>query len=88
MSDHDNDKIYAYDLASGGRRSASDINNLGSTGNGRAAGLWSDGTTMWVVDDADAKIYAYDLDSGDRQPELDFDSLDAAGNDSPQGLVV
>ena len=54
-------------------------------GNGRGAGLWSDGTTMWVSDDEDGKIYAYSLDSatyGLRVPALDFNELAPHGNSS------
>ena len=37
------------------------------------AGIWSDGTTVWVADGADDKLYAYLLDGGTRQAEAEFD---------------
>ena len=41
-------------------------------GNDRATGVWSDGTTLWVADNADGAsdaVYAYDLASGERVEE-------------------
>ena len=58
-------------------------------------GIWSDGTTMWVADSADAKIYAYEIDEdyaetgwipNTRIPSRDFDTLAGAGNNLPEGL--
>ena len=49
-------------------------------------GIWSDRTTMWVVDISGDKLEAFDLDTGDRQPENDIDSLAAAGNTDPKGV--
>ena len=48
--------------------------------------LWSDGTTMWVADNADNKLYAYNLSTKARDASKDFDTLRAAGNDNPLGL--
>ena len=46
--------------------------------------IWSDGTTMWVVDEDDLKAYAYGMDDGmrDEDPEFDLDPE----NESPQGM--
>ena len=44
-------------------------------GNDRATGVWSDGTTLWVADNADGAgdaVYAYDRDSGERLEEREF----------------
>ena len=44
-------------------------------GNDRATGVWSDGTTLWVADNADGAgdaVYAYDRDSGERLSEREF----------------
>ena len=57
--------------------------------NSRAAGIWSDGTTLWVSDQDDRKMYAYIVgdpgvtyDSGvTYDPTEDFDL--AAGNQNP-----
>ena len=50
------------------------------------AGIWSDGTTMWVADNHDKKLYAYHVASHARDPARDFDTLDGAGNDDPWGI--
>ena len=49
-------------------------------------GLWSDGTTMWVADNADQKIYAYSMSTKARDSSKDFTTLIAAGNDDPNGI--
>ena len=49
-------------------------------------GLWSDGDTMWVVDDGNNRIFAYELATGVRRPELEFDAPGPSGNDTPWGL--
>ena len=44
-------------------------------GNDRATGVWSDGTTLWVADNADGAgdaVYAYDRASGERVEEREF----------------
>ena len=44
-------------------------------GNDRATGVWSDGTTLWVADNADGAgdtVYAYDRASGERLSEREF----------------
>ena len=66
-------KIYAYYLNASANHyhSSEDFNTLGST-NTSPRGLWSDGTTMWVVDDSVRvgtnhlrKIFAYNLNLGE-----------------------
>ena len=46
--DFDDDKLYAYNLATKALDAAKDINTLDAAGNNNPRGLWSDGTTMWV----------------------------------------
>ena len=79
-------KIYAYDLATKSRVPNQDFNTLHGAGNRDPAGLWSDGETMWVGDDAEDKIYAYDLATKARADAKDYDTLDAAGNQHIAGL--
>ena len=46
------------------------------TNNDLPTGLWSDGQTLWVVENAAAgpdRLFAYDLLSGDRQSEREFE---------------
>ena len=46
-----------------------DFNTLAGAGNTTPTGMWSDGTTMWVVNDGNPeKIYAYDLATKARTP--------------------
>ena len=65
-----------------------DIDTLSAAGNTSPLSLWSDGTTMWVADDAgeNKKIYAYTLATGARNPGKDIDTLSAAGNIGPSGI--
>ncbi len=53
-------------------------------GNTQAAGIWSNGETMWVADYFDARLYAYRLSDGSRDNPRDF-SL-ASANDRPFGI--
>ena len=44
-------------------------------GHGTPSGLWSDGATLWILENgegADDAIYAYDLESGERIEEREF----------------
>ena len=68
------------------RDSDKDFNTLDAAGNGSPAGIWSDGTTMWVADSSDEKIYAYNLSTKARDSAKDFITLEDAGNDSPEGI--
>ena len=68
------------------RNSAEDFDGLDEAGNDSPAGIWSDGTTMWVADSSDDKIYAYNLSTKARMSSKDFDTLDAADNESPTGI--
>ena len=63
-----------------------DIKEL-DPGHGSPSGLWSDGTTLWVLengDGADDAIYAYDLKTGERFEEQEFE-LDER-NRAPRGI--
>ena len=85
-------KIYTYDIywTSSGyvikRVPAADINTLRAAGNEWPSGIWTDGTTMWVVDTRDEKIYAYDLATRARDAAKAFITLSDAGNISPWGI--
>ena len=48
--------------------------------------IWSDGTTMWVVDYTDDKAYAYTLSSGDRDVDKEFD-IPVTGARHPTGIT-
>ncbi len=56
-------------------------------GHDKPTGMWSDGTTLWVLengDGADDGIYAYDLESGERLENREFE-LDER-NRAPRGV--
>ena len=56
-------------------------------GNDRATGVWSDGTTLWVADNADGAgdaVYAYDRASGERLSEREFELAET--NRAPRGF--
>ena len=57
-----------------------DFNTLEAAGNKFPEGIWSNGTTMWVLDSFEDKIYAYNMKSKARDPDKDFNELDAANN--------
>ena len=63
-----------------------DIDELGG-GHDKPSGTWSDGTTLWVLengDGADDAIYAYDLKTGERAEDREFE-LDEA-NRAPRSV--
>ncbi len=68
------------------RNPAEDFNALAAAGNNRPWGIWSDGVTMWVSDEADDKIYAFVMSTKERDPSSEFDTLRQAGNDDPRGI--
>ncbi len=86
VTDDEDNKLYAYNLADKTRDPDKDFNTLGKAGNGGPGGLWSDGTTMWVSDHWDNKIYAYKMSDKSRDPAKDFNNLEMTGNSSPVGL--
>ena len=85
VADSAADKIFAYDLASGARDEARDIDTLHAD-NSHARGIWSDGSTMWVADGSHDKIFAYDLASGAHRAARDINTLQNVGNNSPMGI--
>ena len=68
------------------RNPAAEFNTLEAAGNTWPDGIWSDGTTMWVVDWLDEEIYAYNMVSKARVPGKEFNTLEAAGNTWPGGI--
>ena len=82
VADDDDDKLYAYALATGARDTTKEFDLHGD--NGSPKGIWSDKTTVWVVDDLDNKLYAYTLATGARDSGKDI-ILDPA-NGAPWGI--
>ena len=86
VADTDDDKIYAYDMATKARDADKEFNTLASEGNNNPEGIWSNGTTMWVVDYGDDKIYAYDMATKARDADKEFNSLPGAGSGFPDHI--
>ena len=88
VADDEDDKLYAYTLASGARDTTKDI-SLDSA-NADPQGIWSDETTIWVADDGDDKLYAYALSGGTRQDgtgsTTDKEITLATDNGDPAGI--
>ena len=59
VADDDDDKIYAYVLATGDRDASKEFSLHAD--NASPGGMWSNGTTVWLADTDDAKLYAYAL---------------------------
>ena len=90
-NDHLTSKIFVYEK-DGTHASTLDIpagtlspsNNDGSINNHDQRGMWSNGTTLFVVDHTDTQVYAYQLSDRTRDDDKNL-SLDAANTD-PWGL--
>ena len=69
VADDEDDKIYAYTLATGLRDTNREFNlpNFDD----RPRGMWSDSTTLWVADEAFNQVYAYRLATGNRNSGSD-----------------
>ena len=55
--------------------SGDDFDTLAAAGNNDPMDIWSDGTTMWVLDIEDKKIYAYNMATKARDSAKDFNTL-------------
>ena len=75
LGDTSSPKLFAYNMATKARDSAKDFNTLDAAGNDSPRGIWSDGSTMWVVDVTDEKLYAYDMATKARVSSKDFNNL-------------
>ena len=84
VGDADDNKLYAYDLATKERVPAQDFDTLSAADNRNPSGMWSDGTTLWVADLTNDKLYAYSLATKEHLPAKDF-ALPASNRD-PNGI--
>ena len=70
VADFNNDRMYAYTLSTGARDENRDFALERENGTpfylGSPHEIWSDGTTMWVLDSFGGRIYAYTLKGGMR----------------------
>ena len=91
-NDHLTSKIFVYLRSDGSHASTLDIpastlspsNNDGSINNHDQRGMWSNGTTLFVVDDTDTQVYAYQLSDRTRDDDKNLDL--GAANTDPWGL--
>ena len=67
-----------------GASTLSPSSTVGAINNNDQRGMWSNGTTLFVVDDGDDQVYGYQLSDRSRDDDKNL-SLDAA-NASPWGL--
>ena len=80
VADSYDEILYAYTLSGGARDSGKDFDlaskpsggTFAADDNGDAAGVWSNGTTIWVADATDRKLYAYTLSNGSRDTAKEF----------------
>ena len=56
-------RLYAFLLENGARQEESDV-AISADSTNRPGGIWSDGSTVWVVDTTHKKLFAYDLPRG------------------------
>ncbi len=85
-------KIFVYLRSDGSHVSTLDIgastlnpsSTVGAINNNDQRGMWSNGTTLFVVDHGDTKVYGYQLSDRSRDDDKNLD-LDAANTD-PWGL--
>ena len=82
VADSEDNKLYAYTLATGARDTDKEFNLHADNDDPR--GIWSDDTTMWVADSEDNKLYAYALATGARDTDKEFNLH--ADNDDPRGI--
>ena len=85
-------KIFVYLRSDGSHVSTLDIgastlspsSTVGAINNNDQRGMWSNGTTLFVVDDGDDQVYGYQLSDRTRDDDKNLD-LDSA-NTNPWGL--
>ena len=78
-------QVHAVDMT-GSAQPEKSFKGLERFGNADPRGIWSDGDTVWLTDDARAKVYAYALSTWKRRPALDLNVLEAADNTNPRGI--
>ena len=68
IADRKESKIFAYD----GELSYIGLESLTNINKADIRDIWSDGTTLWAINNASGRLYAYDLDGGDRSESFDL----------------
>ena len=73
VSDHGDDKIYAYNMADKTRVPSKEFNNTKfADNNDYPTGIWSDRTTMWVADQDVSRIFAYRMSDMSHDQDKDI----------------
>ncbi len=91
-ADDVNSKIFAYQRSDGAHVATMDFTAAtmsssttdGAVNNSDPRGLWSNGTTLFAIDDEDHKVYAYKM--SDRSRDSDKDLPLGSTNTDPEGL--
>ena len=102
VADHADRLVYSYDLSSGERTPDKDIkrkthhpiyqDELWDWTSRRffehfgLSGIWGDGVTIWLADDATSTVYAYDIATADRKDSMNFTGLGADGATNIGGM--
>ena len=80
VSDLNDDMLYGYGVSTGDHDPAADVRLPGN--NLSARGIWSDGETMWVVDEEDQYLYGIYY----RHFRHTNDEIDISAVDAPRGI--
>ncbi|MBC6400818.1 MAG: cadherin repeat domain-containing protein, partial [Ekhidna sp.] len=87
LSDRADIIINVTDVIEGGKRDETkEINSLEAVGNTNPSGLWSDGTTMWVLEFINSKLFAYKLADGTLDAAKDISIPWGQNGQLPVGL--
>ena len=73
------ERVAAFNLETLKRVPSLDFKTLSHAGNHDPTGLWSDGSTMWVADQADWKLYAYNMPPRTYLSSLALSGLELTG---------
>ena len=85
VADTKSDAVFAYELSSGERDSARDIDSSSATGIGTFRGMWSDGVTLWVAGGHE-KLFGFDAATGERDESKLVVLAETSGNNNTQGM--
>ena len=86
-TDTSNEKVYAYDAATGTRVPGSDI-DLGTAGNEGSQGITVLDNKFYVADAPDDTVYAYNAADGTRVPGSDITLNYPGNNPFPSGIAA
>ena len=88
VADCRDDKVYAYDLASGARVAAQDIDTLSATATDNPWGLWSDGASMLIASIEEGHLARHDVPSAPEPTGWTIGSGCTVGANAPEPTEV